>query len=691
MLAETHYFLHRTIDDITRDEIPTLREVIQYHRAQYYNDKPVITDGEFDTLYALLVAGEERFGMHDESSPTHEVARLDEDNHFTKAPHLHQMMSLDNTYDAEDLREFEVRIRRILDKETSYTDLEYVVEYKFDGLGIALLYEQGKLIRALTRWDGQIGEDITLNVREIRNIPQTIPYTETIEVRGEVVMSRASFDELNHRRLQSWEKLFANPRNAASGSLRQLDPTVTRERDLLFFAYSCPDLEELHKTSISEEATYSFLIQKLGAWGFQTSKQWQKGELFFEKKTGIESIVTMIHEMGKKPVCPFDIDGLVIKINDLHLWPVLGMTSHHPRYAISFKFPAEYARTRIIEIEHSVGRTGTITPVAHVEPVNIMGVTVQHATLHNYDEVAKKDLRIGDQVFIHRAGEVIPEIIAPIIEARTGKEEIIIPPTHCPICESPTHKEGEKIALLCSNPACPAREMQALEWFVSKHGVDIDGFWPKQIELFCELGWVTDMASIYDLRDHRDELLQIEGYKEKSVDNLMTAIEAKRTLTIDRFIGALGIPWVGKRTAKLLAPLFHSTDDILHFHLSIETLEAVKDIGPGTAGTISAYFETHKHLLERLLARVTIVFPEIVEKSSGVLAGKTFCVTGTFDISRDDIHAMVEANGGEVRTPVSGNLDYLIAGENAGSKREKAQTLGVNIIGLEEFQAMIAG
>jgi DNA ligase (NAD+) len=285
---------------------------------------------------------------------------------------------------------------------------------------------------------------------------------------------------------------------------------VTRERDLLFFAYSCPDLEELHKTDSREEATYFSLIQKLGSWGFQTSAQWSRGSLFFEKKTGIESIVTMIHELGKKPVCPFDIDGLVIKINDLHLWPILGMTSHHPRYAISFKFPAEYARTRIIEIEHSVGRTGTITPVAHVEPVNIMGVTVQHATLHNYDEVAKKDLRIGDQVFIHRAGEVIPEIIAPIVEARTGKEQSIIPPTHCPICESPTYKEGEKIALLCSNPACPAREMQALEWFVSKHGVDIDGFGPKQIELFLELGWVTDMASIYDLRDYRDELLQIE-------------------------------------------------------------------------------------------------------------------------------------------------------------------------------------
>lgn len=438
----------------------------------------------------------------------------------------------------------------------------------------------------------------------------------------------------------------------------------------------------------NEGSFYSDIIEQLGAWGLSTSKQWQKGELFFEKKTGVESIIEMIVAMGKKPVCPFDIDGLVIKVNDLHLWNILGMTSHHPRYAISYKFPAEYGRTRVIEIEHSVGRTGTITPVAHVEPVNIMGVTVQHATLHNYDEVAKKDIRIGDQVFIHRAGEVIPEIIAPIIEARTGKEQIVIPPTHCPICESPTHKEWEKIALLCSNPACPAREMQALEWFVSKHGVDIDGFWPKQIELFLELGWVTDLASIYDLRDHRDEFLEIEWYKEKSVDNLLTAIEDKRTLPIDRFIGALWIPGVGKRTAKLLAPLFQSTEDILHFHFSIETLEAVKDIGPGTAGTIRTYFETHKHLLERLLARVTVTFPKVVE-TGWVLLWKTFCVTGTFTISRDDIHAMVEAHGGEVRTAVSGNLDYLIAGENAGSKREKAQALGVEIIDLAEFQKML--
>lgn len=377
---------------------------------------------------------------------------------------------------------------------------------------------------------------------EITNIPHTIPHREIIEVRGEVVMPRSAFDKLNQHRLETGEKLFANPRNAASGSLRQLDPLVTRSRDLLFFAYSCPDLEEIHKTDKNEGDTYFSLIEKLGSWGFQTSKKSEKGELFFERKTGVESIILMILAMGKKPVCPFDIDGLVIKVNDLHLWPILGMTSHHPRYAISYKFPAEYGRTRIIEVEHSVGRTGTITPVAHVEPVNIMGVTVQHATLHNYDEVAKKDLRVGDQVFIHRAGEVIPEIIAPIVEARTGKEKIITPPTHCPICESPTHKEGEKIALLCSNPHCPAREIQALYWFVSKHGVDIDGFGPKQIEFFSELGWVTDMASIYDLRDHREELLEIEGYKEKSVDNLITAIEAKRTLPIDRFLGALGIP-----------------------------------------------------------------------------------------------------------------------------------------------------
>ncbi len=688
MLAETLSMLQRKPETLERGDIDVLRQMVEFHRHQYYElDTPLITDEEFDKLYALLVATEEKFQESHASSPTQKVQDL-VDNHFTKAPHLHQMMSLDNTYDAEDLREFETRIRRILKEAWNERELEYMIEYKFDGLGIALRYDNGQLTRALTRGDGQIGEDITLNVMEIANIPRTIAHTETIEIRGEVVMPRSAFDDLNNRRLQAGEKLFANPRNAASGSLRQLDPTVTRERDLLFFAYSCPDLEEIHKTDKKEEGTYSALIQKLGTWWFNTSKQWQKGELFFEKKLGVESIIEMIHAMGKKPVCPFDIDGLVIKINDLHLWNILGMTSHHPRYAISFKFPAEYARTKIIEIEHSVGRTGTITPVAHVEPVNIMGVTVQHATLHNYDEVAKKDLRIWDQVFIHRAGEVIPEIIAPIIEARTGKEQIIIPPTHCPICESPTHKEGEKIALLCSNPHCPAREMQALEWFVSKHGVDIDWFWPKQIELFLELGWVTDMASIYDLRDYRDEFLLVEWYKEKSVDNLLTAIEDKRTLPIDRFIGALGIPGVGKRTAKLLAPLFQSVEDILHFDFTIETLEAVKDIGPGTAGTISTYFQTHKHLLERLLARVTVTFSKVAG-ASGVLTWKTFCVTGTFDISRDEIHAMVEEHGGEVRTAVSGNLDYLIAGESAGSKREKAQSLWVTIIDYPGFLSLI--
>jgi DNA ligase (NAD+) len=691
MLEKTLKILNQNPSLLEREDIPLLRELVEFHRHQYsVLENPLITDSEFDRLYALLVSLEKKYGEHDTMSPTQKVDTL-ADNQFTKAPHIHPMMSLDNTYNAEDLRDFEVRIRRILEKENISDPLEYVVEYKFDGLGIALLYEEWKLVRGLTRGDGQMGEDITINVMEISNIPHQIPHKEMIEIRGEVVMPRSAFDELNSRRLEAGEKLFANPRNAASGSLRQLNPTVTRERDLQFFAYSCPDLESIQNTKYkiqNEGFFYSDIIESLGSWWLSTSKQSQGRDLFFEKKMGVESIIDMIRVMGKKPVCPFDIDGLVIKANNLHLWPILGMTSHHPRYAISYKFPAEYARTKILAIEHSVGRTGTITPVAHVEPVNIMGVTVQHATLHNYDEVAKKDLRIGDQVFIHRAGEVIPEIIAPIIEARTWMETAIVPPTHCPICESPTYKEGEKIALLCSNPACPAREIQALEWFVSKHGVDVDGFWPKQIELFSELGWVTDMASIYDLPDHREELLQIEWYKEKSVENLLSAIEAKRTLSIDKFLGALGIPWVGKRTAKLLAALFHNTDEILHFDFSLETLEAVKDIWPGTAGTISEYFKTHKHLLERLLARVNVTFPKVVN-TERKLSGKTFCVTGTFEISRDDIHALIEENGGEVRTAVSGNLDYLIAGENAGSKKEKALSLGVKVLGWGEFQELL--
>jgi len=689
MTNTTAQYLALSLEDLQQKDIEVLRSLIQYHRKQYYElEKPLITDDEFDRLYTLLVTGEEKFGMeYDHGSPTQEVNRLEE-NHFTKAPHKHAMMSLDNTYNADDLFEFEKRIKRILDSDAdSSREIEYIVEYKFDGLGIALTYEGGKLVRALTRGDGLMGEDITLNALQISNIPQYISTQQDLEVRGEIVMSRASFEKLNTKRLSTWEKLFANPRNAASGSLRQLDPTITKERDLLFFAYSCPDLEEWH----NEVRQYFDIIQKLWKYGFQTSEQWQWGRLFFEKKQGIQSVIDMIHDMGKKPVCPFDIDGLVIKVNDLDLWDNLWVTAHHPRSAISYKFPAEYARTKILGIHHSVWRTGAITPVAQVEPVNVMGVIVQNASLHNYDEVAKKDLKIGDWVFLHRAGEVIPEIIAPIPELRDGTESEIIPPTQCPICQFETYKEGEKIALLCSNPACPAREMQWLEWFVSKHGVDIDGFGPRQIELFLELGWVTDAASIYDLRDHREDFLTIEGYKEKSVDNLLQAIEEKRTLPVEKIIAALGIPWVGKRTAKLLAPLFQSPEDILSFQKTPEELEVIKDIWPETARSICEYFQTHTTLLRRILERVQVTYSQTQNQvSEGILAGKTFCVTGTFTLSRDEIHSMIEENGGEVRTAVSGNLDYLIAGDNVGSKKEKAQSLGVTVLDWEGLEKLIS-
>ncbi len=593
------------------------------------------------------------------------------------------MMSLDNTYDAGDLREFDTRINRILEKNNSTTkDTQYVMEYKFDGLGVALLYREWKLARALTRWDGQMWEDVTINVLQISWIPHGIDTTQTLEIRWEIVMSRAGFDLLNKKRLESWERLFANPRNAASGSLRQLDYTVTKERDLLFFAYSCPDLE-WHKN------TYSEVIETLTDWGFQTSKSWRGWDLFFEVHGGIDAVISRITSFWWKPTCPFDIDGLVIKVNDISLWKILGYTSHHPRSAISYKFPAEYARTTILSVEHSVGRTGVITPVAHVEAVNIMGVTVKHATLHNYDEVQKKDLKIWDQVFIHRAGEVIPEIIAPIIEARKGTETPIVPPIECPICHSETYKEGVKIALLCSNSSCPAREVQALEWFVSKHGVDIDGFGPKQIELFLDLGWISDLASIYDLHEYREEMLGLEWYQEKSVNNLLTAIDSRRKLPIDRFLWSLGISGVGKRTAKTLAQVFHTSDDLRDFSSSPEELQWLQDVWPETAKSIVTYFSSHDGLLQRLLDRIEIIFPTSHGDKIGKLSGKTFCVTGTFTLSRDEIHALIEENGGEIRTSVSGNLDYLLAGESAGSKRQKALSLGVQVLGWEEFQKFL--
>jgi DNA ligase (NAD+) len=463
LLENSHYFL-QNIQTLTQDDIVSLQECIREHNVLYYNsESPVISDEEYDRLFHVLKELETKFGIVDATSPTQSIAVL-VGNQFQKGTHKYRMLSLDNTYDEADILDFDKRIKNILKNDS---DIEYCIEVKFDGLGIALTYENGKLVRALTRGNGIEGEDVTINAMQIVSIPKHITLKENIEIRGEVVMPITAFQELNIRRQNAGEKLFANPRNAASGSLRQLDWEVTKSRNLEFYAYSFPDLEEkiakysppyqggarggfggdilppLPASPLAGEeeslklvltyADYTNLLKKLG---FQTSAY------FFIAKNERE-LAEEIHRLTEhRPVFPYEIDGLVLKMNNLNRWQDLGMTEHHPRYAIAYKFPAQYVRTKLRDIEHSTGRTGIVTPVAILEPVNVTGVTVSRATLHNYDELRAKDIMIGDNVFIVRAGEVIPEVVSVIIEARDGSQKIVEIPAHCPSCQTPLTQDA---------------------------------------------------------------------------------------------------------------------------------------------------------------------------------------------------------------------------------------------------------
>ena len=479
------------------------------------------------------------------------------------------MLSLDNTYDGADILDFDKRIKNILKSEA---DIEYCIEVKFDGLGIALTYENGKLVRALTRGNGVEGEDITVNAMQIATIPKTIPLLGNVEIRGEVIMPIAAFQALNARRQMEGEKLFANPRNAASGSLRQLDWTVTKSRNLEFFAYSLPELENLTSAlsksgevgkgpeeTISQTppnlpltgerpSTYTDYTHFLKSLGFQTSSY------FFVAKNAQELIAEIQRLTENRPVFPFEIDGLVLKMNDLLKWQALGMTEHHPRYAIAYKFPAQYVRTKLLQVEHSAGRTGIITPVAILEPVNVTGVTVSRATLHNYDELRAKDIMIGDEVFIVRAGEVIPEVVSVISEARDGSQKNVEIPAVCPSCQTPLTQDAGKVAIYCPNRGnCPAQIQGKMETFVGKHAMNIEGLGKEIIALFLEKGFLTDFTSIYELYRYKSEILQMEGFKNKKIDNILREIEKSRHLPLANFLVGLGIPQVGRKTAKLLS------------------------------------------------------------------------------------------------------------------------------------------
>jgi len=695
LLTKSNYYLENSSNLVEKD-IAWLQEILREHNRLYYNEEsPVVSDEEYDRLFKILKILEEKYNINYENSATSKIDVL-VSNQFQKFPHKSPMISLDNTYNKEDLLDFEKRIKNIL---KTNEPLKYCVELKFDGLWISLYYLKHKLKQALTRGNWIEWEDVTINIKWIPSIPNKLRlgniWWQDFEIRWEVVMPLDSFKKLNEEQLNKWGKVFANPRNAASWSVRQKNPDITKNRWLRFYAYSVPDIE-----------TSEFLKRLFPTYELFFERLWEefKKPSFFKVFNSIEEVSNFIENTTKEKLIKdywidYEIDGLVIKLNDLSLWQKLGTTEHHPRYAIAYKFPATNVRTTVLDIEHSVGRTWIITPIAHLKPVNVSGVIVSKATLHNYDELAKKDVRIWDEVFIVRAGEVIPEVISVILEARNWKEKKLEIPTFCPSCNSILKKDAWKVAWYCPNKKlCPAQTLGSLILFASKIWANIDGMGDKIIELFIEKWYITDFASIYNLEKFKDEILALEGFETKKTQNLFDAIANSRNMNLANFFVALGIPQVGKKTGKILANYVISKiensnlEDIL-FSLSPEDLQEIKDIGPVWAHSIAYYFEEHRDLVTNLLKEINIIFPVkpiLNIASNSQISNKSFCVTGSFaDISRDEIHKIIEENWWETRTSVSKNLDFLIAGENAWSKLQKATDFWVKILNLEEFKNMI--
>lgn len=671
ILQQTQFFQDMPAQDFDLTALTQLSELLVYHSDLYYNkSQPIISDSEYDSLFKKLQAVEEILDMRGEFSQK-VWAELIESS-FQKVAHSRPMISLDNTYNEDDLRDFDRRIQKLTEQE----HISYTAEFKFDGLGIELIYEDGKLIQAITRWNGLEWEDVTQNIFQIENIPKTIAFTQRIEVRWEVVMPLSSFEMLNKKALKEWGKVFSNPRNAASGSIRMKDNRITGQRKLQFFAYDVSDCHAI-------KTDYYEFIHFLAELGFDISS-------YFIQCQNIDEVIAAIENFwDTKKHIDFEIDGLVIKVADMHLWEKIGSTQHHPRYAIAYKFPAELFTTEILSVEHQVWRTGTITPVANLEPVNINGAIIRRATLHNYEEVEKLGLRVGDRVFLKRAGEVIPKIISVASKwAGWDTNNISIPQT-CPSCHSEVMKDIDKVRYYCGNKIdCPAQHSEQLSFAVGKQWFNIDGFWVKQVELFLEQGIIKNIVDVFNISQKSHIILELEWFKQKSVDNLVQAVEKAKKTDIATLLCSLWIPWVWKKTAKTLAQLFMSPQDLLECNVSLEDIEALDDIGPEIAKNLSVYLSNtaHRDILTELLEILDITFYSPAEQKQWVYSWKKMCITGSFDwYSRDQLIQILEENGWEFISSVSKKTDYLLAGEKAGSKLKKATELSVVVLSLEEF------
>lgn len=663
-------------------QLAELRDQINYHSYRYHTlDDPLISDAEYDRLVQRLRQLEQE---HPElitpDSPTRRVGAEPLDA-FEKVTHPIPMTSLGNAFDDNDMRAWLARIERLLPDNLPENELAFVIEPKIDGLAMALTYENGLLVRGATRGNGVEGENVTANVRTVNSIPLRIPTRSDgppaparIEVRGEVYMPIADFNRFNQQQLDKGEKIYANPRNFAAGSLRQLDSRITAQRPLAFFAYAIGYVEGAEIGSQQQALDY------LKALGFPVNPD-------ILHTTSFAAAIDFIHKwMERRNDLPYDADGAVVKIDSFALQRELGVVGNAPRWAIAYKFPAREATTKVLAIKGNVGRTGQITPYAELEPVNIGGVIVRNATLHNYDDLAKKDIREGDTVIIKRAGDVIPQVVKPILDLRPADSQPAQPPAVCPVCGQPTTRLGDDVALFCINAACPAQLVRQVEYFVSRGAMDIEGFGIKIGEQLVAEGFIKDIADIYFLQ--RDDLLKLEGFAEKKVDNLLGAIEASKQQPFDRFLTALGIRYVGNVVAGLVVSHFPAIDQLSR--ATQEELQAIEGVGPRIAESLAAWFSgpANQALIDKFRrAGVTLQARRTGPEQPQTLAGLTFVITGTLPTwSREQAQAFIEQHGGKVTGSVSKKTNYLVLGENPGSKLTKAQSLGIPTLGEQELQ-----
>ena len=670
-----------------QEKYTKLRNEIEYHNNLYYNeDNPIISDMEYDFLIRELKELEQKYpelleyNKNGENSPTEKIGGTASEK-FSKVRHRVPMLSLSNTYNISEIEDFDKRVKKIIlaeNIENNSKELEYILELKLDGLSISLIYENGMLVQAVTRGDGQVGEDVTENIREIPTIPKKLKENISLEVRGEIILPISSFNRINQEREDEGEDVFANPRNAASGTIRQLDKTIVAERGLDCYLYYLVNAENYGIKTHLESIEY---IEKLG---FKTTKIFEKYTDF--KK--LEEAIDKWHDDRKK--LDYETDGLVIKVNNFSLYEILGYTTKSPRWAIAYKFPAEQVKTKLMDVTFQVGRTGVITPVAELEAVNLSGSVVKRASLHNFDEIRRKDIKIGDNVIVEKAAEIIPQVVNVVFDDRTGEEIEIQEPANCPVCNSELAHEEGLVALKCHNPLCPEKVKRQIAYFVSRDAMNISGLGDKIVEKFIELGKIKTIVDIYSLKEYRGELENLEKMGQKSVDNLINNIEASKNRDFSKILYALGIPFVGKFNANLLTKNFKNIENLKN--QSIENLLAVKGIGDKVAIAVNTFLNNENNWkiiidLQNIGLQFAINESDLKEIADNPIKGKNFLATGKLQkYKRNDIKDIILSKGGNYLSAVSKNLNFLIAGEKAGSKLEKAEKLGIRVLTEEEFE-----